>query len=81
MPEMPTWDEFMVPVLRVMTDGQLRGIRVIRTRTADEVGLSEAQLAEGLPSGQAKAENRLGGPFRTSLGWARPCDLSAVSIK
>jgi restriction system protein len=60
MPELPTWDGLMVPVLQVMADGEVRGIRVIRSETAQKVGLSEAQLAEVLPSGQVKADNRIG---------------------
>ena len=47
---MPTWDQFMVPVLRLMSDGAVRGIREIRTTTARDEQLSEAQL-EDVPSG------------------------------
>ena len=57
---MPTWDQFMGPVLRVMSDGAVRGIRDIRATTAQAEGLTQVQLDELLPSGQRKAENRIG---------------------
>lgn len=60
MTVMPTWDQFMAPVLTVMSDGAVRGIREIRTTAAQAERLTEAQLDELLPSGQRKAENRIG---------------------
>ncbi|HEY8664932.1 MAG TPA: restriction endonuclease [Propionibacteriaceae bacterium] len=60
MTVMPTWDQFMSPVLTVMSDGAVRGIREIRTAAAQAERLTEAQLDELLPSGQRKAENRIG---------------------
>jgi len=60
MTVMPTWDQFMAPVLTVMSDGAVRGIREIRASTAQAERLTEAQLDELLPSGQRKAENRIG---------------------
>jgi restriction system protein len=44
----------------VMSDGAVRGIREIRASTAQAERLTEAQLDELLPSGQRKAENRIG---------------------
>jgi restriction system protein len=60
MTVMPTWDQFMAPVLTVMSDGAVRGIREIRTAASQAERLTEAQLDELLPSGQRKAENRIG---------------------
>lgn len=60
MTVMPTWDKFMVPVLRLMSDGAVRGIRDIRVSTARAEHLSDAQLEETLTSGQLKSDNRIG---------------------
>src|SRR5690625_3408220 len=57
---MPTWDQFMVPVLRVLSDGEVRRLRELREETASAVGLTDEQLAEVLNSGQSKAANRIG---------------------
>ena len=57
---MPTWDQFMVPVLQVLNDGDERSLRALRSETAALAGLDESQLAEALPSGQLMAENRIG---------------------
>lgn len=50
----------MVPVLRVLSDGKTRSLRELRALTAEAEGLTEEQLEEVLPSGQAKANNRIG---------------------
>ena len=52
---MPTWEEFMVPVLQVLSDGRVRTRREMYTDVADHLGLSESQRAETLSSGQRKA--------------------------
>ncbi|WP_296607068.1 restriction endonuclease [Nocardioides sp.] len=57
---MPTWDQFMVPVLRVLSDGVERSLRTTRAEVASLVGLDEDQMAEMLPSGQSVADNRIG---------------------
>lgn len=57
---MPAWDGFMAPVLRVMSDGDERSLRAVYLAVTTEVGLSEADAAERLPSGQAIVENRIG---------------------
>lgn len=56
---MPTWDEFMVPMLKVLSDGQMRRLRELRDLLSAEV-LTAEQLAETLPSGDSKADNRIG---------------------
>lgn len=58
--EMPTWEGFMVPVLRVLSDGRIRTRREMYANVADHMNLSEAQRAETLNSGQRKASNRVG---------------------
>lgn len=65
---MPTWEEFLVPVLQVLSDGRLRGRREMSELVAEHVGLSAEQRAEILASGQPKADNR--------VGWA----LSALAL-
>jgi restriction system protein len=57
---MPTWDQFMVPVLQVLSDGEERSLRALRSETAALVRLDERQLSEALPSGQLMADNRIG---------------------
>ena len=60
MTAMPAWDGFNVPVLRVLSDGSTRSLRELRRAVADQVGLTPEQRAETLPSGQPKADNRIG---------------------
>ena len=60
MSEMPTWDGFNVPVLTVLSDGATRSLRQLRRDVADLVGLTAEQRAETLPSGQLRADNRIG---------------------
>ncbi len=60
MMQMPTWDGFNVAVLRYLSDGAVRGLNEIRQAVADAAGLTMEQRAEQLPSGQPKADNRIG---------------------
>lgn len=61
MTQMPTWEEFMIPTLRVLSDGTMRHWREFHPLVADVVGLSEEQRTEVLPSGsQLKYQNRIG---------------------
>lgn len=55
---MPTWDEFMTPMLRLLSDGEIRSLRDLRDGLAS--GLTEEQRAERLPSGSPKSDNRIG---------------------
>lgn len=59
MVTLPSWNEFMVPVLRLQADGEVRSLRSIRTEVA-AAALTEEQQAVVLPSGAAKADNRIG---------------------
>lgn len=61
MTQMPTWEEFMIPTLRVLSDGAVRHWREFHPLVADVVGLSEERRTEVLPSGsQLKYQNRIG---------------------
>lgn len=60
MAEMPNWEAFMIPTLRVLSDGVTRHLREFQPVVADEVKLTDAQRREVLSSGQLKYENRIG---------------------
>ena len=73
--DMPTWEAFMAPTLRVLSDGVVRTRRDIRPLVATESNLSEAQKTVTLSSGQPTFENRIGWglSFLTNVGaLARP---------
>jgi restriction system protein len=57
---LPTWDQFMIPVLKVLADGQVRSRRQLYDEVAAAERLSHEQKAIILDSGQAKYENRIG---------------------
>lgn len=59
MVSLPSWDEFMLPVLRFQADGEVRSLRSILKPVADTM-LTEDQLAVVLPSGTPKWDNRVG---------------------
>ena len=58
--EMPTWDQFMVPVLEILSDGNVRGRRELYDLIANATRLTDEQRVETLNSGQLKFENRIG---------------------
>lgn len=60
MPQLPTWDGFLVYVLRYLEDGAVRALSDIRTGVVNLAGLTGEQKAELLPSGQSRAANRIG---------------------
>lgn len=60
MTGMPTWEGFTVPILKVLSDGATRTLRQLRVDVADAVGLTTDQRAATLPSGQSRADNRIG---------------------
>lgn len=70
MSEMPNWEGFMIPTLRVLSDGVTRHWREFQPLVADEVGLTDEQKAERLSSGGLKYENRIGWgvSFLTNVG-------------
>jgi Mrr N-terminal domain len=58
----PDFQGLMLPVLRTVADGELSASET-RERVADELGLSESDLAEMLPSGRAPT-------FANRVAWA-----------
>lgn len=60
MPAMPTWDQFIAPVLRILLDGHTQRRRDLYSLVADAEQLSGDQRAETFSSGQLKYENRIG---------------------
>lgn len=57
---MSTWHGFLQPVLDVLSDGKIWKTRNLQKAVCDRAGLSESQRVETLPSGQSRAENRIG---------------------
>lgn len=70
MSEMPNWEGFMIPTLRVLSDGVTRHRREFQPLVADKVGLTDEQKAERLSSGGLKYEDRIGWgvSFLTNVG-------------
>lgn len=70
MSDIPTWEAFMVPTLRVLSDGVVRTRRDLRPLVGRECRLTEAQMQETLASGQPTYENRIGWglSFLTNVG-------------
>ena len=60
MPEMPTWEGFIIPVLKVLSDGATRPRSEMSDLAADVVGLSDDQRKVVLGSGQPMYANRVG---------------------
>lgn len=60
MSEMPSWQGFLTPVLRVMQDGTIRSRQEMRGPVADLIGLTAEQREVPLTSGQVMYENRMG---------------------
>lgn len=54
----PTWDQYMIPSLHVLADGQMRRTREIVAGAADLLQLSETDRAVLIPSGQEQWKNR-----------------------
>ena len=60
MAGMPTWEGFIIPVLKVLSDGQTRPRSEMSDLAADVVGLSDDQRKVILGSGQPMYANRVG---------------------
>ena len=56
---LPQWHGFVDPVLRIMSDGQIRRNAEIRTAVAKRANLSEEDMAEVMSSGEARWVNRV----------------------
>jgi restriction system protein len=59
MVTLPSWYEFMIPLLKILSDGQVRPYRDLRDATAS-LTLDDEQRSVRLDSGQLKSENRIG---------------------
>ena len=57
---MPPWHGFLTPVLEVLSDGEVWKKRELHEAVLDHLGLTPDQRAEVLPSGQHRADNRVG---------------------
>ncbi|TLM84011.1 restriction endonuclease [Pseudarthrobacter sp. NamE2] len=56
----PPWQDFMIPVLKVLSDGNLRKRHELINAVLDEVGMNDERRGILLNSGQPKIENRVG---------------------
>lgn len=67
---MPNWQEFMIPTLKGMSDGQTRHWREFYPIIADIAGLSDELRSQRLSSGDLMFENRIGWAvsFLTNVG-------------
>lgn len=54
----PTWDEYMAPSLRVLSDGEVHRARQIVEAAADLLGVTAEQRTILIPSGQEQYRNR-----------------------
>lgn len=70
MSDIPTWEGFMVPTLRVLSDGVVRPRRDLMPLVGRESGITNAQMQVKLASGQPTYENRIGWglSFLTNVG-------------
>jgi len=58
MSSVPTWERFMAPALRFLSDGEVHRAREIRQAVAHSMELSDEAREELIPSGQLRWENR-----------------------
>ncbi len=56
---LPTWDQFMVPTLKVLSGGKVPSRRELYDLVAQETHLDDEQRAEVLDSGERRFENRI----------------------
>ena len=70
MSEMPTWEQFMLPILKVLEDGQTLSRRDAGTHAAKAAGVDELLMKEVIASGQLLYQNRAGWAlsFLTNVG-------------
>jgi restriction system protein len=61
---LPSYDEFMLPALRVLADGEEHDIRELRERLADEFKLTDDDRRQLLPSGKQPV-------LDSRVGWAK----------
>lgn len=56
--ELPTFDDYFIPILRVLADGEVRKRRDIVEAASNVLGLSEVQRGRAIPSGEPMYLNR-----------------------
>ena len=56
----PDYQSFMLPVLRLLSDGQVYTARQVRDRVADEFGLDEQARRRCFHLGSSRPANRVG---------------------
>lgn len=69
----PDYQSFMRPLLDLMTDGQTRKMRDVYAAMAEQFQLTEADLAEMLPSGRQST-------FMNRVGWAKTYLVKAGAL-
>lgn len=60
----PKYNEMYAPFIKALADGEIHTTKEVRQFVADQMGLTEADMAELLPSGKQ-------GLFANRLGWTR----------
>lgn len=70
----PDYQSLMLPVLRLVEDCQEHAVSKIRQRIADQLGLTEEELAERLASDTTSV-------FMNRIGWAVQYLKSAGAIR
>lgn len=60
----PKYNEMYAPFLKALADGKIHSTKEVRQFVADQMGLTDADMAELLPSGKQ-------GLFANRLGWTR----------
>ena len=58
MTSMPTWEEFMVPALRLLADGDIHRGNTVAAPVADALAITPEQREKLQPSGQPRFANR-----------------------
>lgn len=58
MSALPTWDQFMAPSLRALPDGEVHRARLICEAAADQLGFTDGQRLQKIPSEQLRYYNR-----------------------
>ena len=76
---LPQWHGFIDPVLRVMVDGVVRRNVEIRAAVANRAQLTEQEMAETLPSGEARWANRINWLF-AFRGEYQPAEMNSCHL-
>jgi restriction system protein len=71
--EIPDFQSLMLPIMKIAQDGEEHTMREVRQRIGDELGLSDAERKQLLPSGAQPI-------FTNRIAWARAHLLMAVLL-